>query len=655
MILDIQDIINAVSVPALIKDEFIKGGIFERTKNGEAQACVGGFSVVFPVEVNGTKWAFRCWHNTLDDAQARIKLLSSELKQSKLPYFVDFTYEDSGILVNGRSYPTTRMKWINGHDLKEFICQNKHDRGKLIHLADRFFAMTQDLHKKGIAHGDLQHENIIVNISGRIFLIDYDSMYVPAFSELKAKNTTNGKDGYQHPAREHCVFASEKLDYFSEIVILISILAVAFNPNLADKYQFKDSDSLLFRKSDFLDLTNKEVYRDIIALGEPFDVLLKVLLNYLKQSDIEYLEPIDISINKVSPLNAICLSELLSNLEDELNNKEKKIEAEKDDELWKTACLQNTHESYLNYIRLYANGRHTADAKEKAREVELFEWNKAQESNTVASYTLFRNNCPKSELVREANNRIELIVEEDDWKIARLSNTYASYKDYLRKHPYSKYSRDATEKRDYLLRIETESKEWNNALTFNTIIAFKNFISSFPNSVHVREADERILRIRDDNAWNKTKKADDKESYAGYISKFPYGRHVKEAQEKLDAIIKKSQSNTTIIILAIIACVILVLLIIHSISSTPTPTPVPNEQLIQEQIITNEIVLSPDAIRELERSTKEKLEWLKTAKDCGDVMDSRLKSEADANLKKLEKAGSSKYSSLKKLYDDLQK
>lgn len=651
MILDIQDIINAVSVPALIKDEFIKGGIFARTKNGEAQACVGGFSVVFPVDVNGTKWAFRCWHNTLDDAQARIKLLSSELKQSKLPYFVDFTYEDSGILVNGRSYPTTRMKWINGLDLKEFICQNKHDRGKLINLAGRFFTMTQDLHKKGIAHGDLQHENIIVNKSGRIFLIDYDSMYVPVFSGLKAKNTTNGKDGYQHPAREHCVYAGEKLDYFSEIVILISILAVAVNPNLADKYQFEDSDSLLFRKSDFLDLTNKEVYKDIIALGEPLDVLMKVLLNYLKQSDIEDLAPIDITINKVSPLNAICLSELLSNLDNELNEKERKIEAEKDDNLWKTACRQNAHESYLNYISLYPNGRHTADAKEKAREVELSEWNKAQESNSVASYALFRHNCPKSALVREATNRIEKIVEEDDWKNACLRNTYASYKDYLRKHPYGKYSRDANDKANTLLRIETESKEWNNALTFNTIIAFKTFISSFPNSTHVREANERILRIRDDNEWNKTKRANDKESYAGYLSKFPYGRHVKEAQEKLDAFIKESQSNTTIIILAVIACIILIPLIIHSISSTPTP--VPNEQVIQKQNIPKEVVLSPDAIRDLERKTKEKLDWLKTAKDCGDVIDSRLKSEVYANLKKLEKAGSKKYSSLKQLYDDL--
>lgn len=80
MVLDIQDIINSVSVPALIKDTFIKSGTFARLKNGDIQACVGGFSIVFPVDVDGTKWAFRCWHHTLDNDQARIKLLSTELK-----------------------------------------------------------------------------------------------------------------------------------------------------------------------------------------------------------------------------------------------------------------------------------------------------------------------------------------------------------------------------------------------------------------------------------------------------------------------------------------------------------------------------------------------------------------------------------------------
>ena len=55
MVIDIQDIINSVSVPALIKDDFIRQGDFLRLKNGDLQAYVGGFSVVFPVEVAGKK------------------------------------------------------------------------------------------------------------------------------------------------------------------------------------------------------------------------------------------------------------------------------------------------------------------------------------------------------------------------------------------------------------------------------------------------------------------------------------------------------------------------------------------------------------------------------------------------------------------------
>ena len=363
MILEIQDIINSVSVPALIKDEFIKAGTFAKTRNGDAQVCVGGFSVVFPVEVNGTKWAFRCWHNTLDDsAQGRIRLLSSELQKSKLPYFIDFTYEDSGIFVNGRSFPTTRMKWINGRDLKDYICHYKNDRGKLFKLAGDFFKMTQDLHRMNIAHGDLQHENIIVSPYGKLYLIDYDSMYVPALS-VNAKNTTNGKDGYQHPAREHCVYASKKLDYFSEAVILISILAIAYNPTLVDKYHLDDSDSLLFRKSDFQQFSQKPVYKDIVALEEPFDVLLKVMSFYLKQSNIDTLDPIEITINKVCPTNVISLSEFICSAECALREKEE------DKADWCNAKKLNTKESYKSYLSKHPKGKYREQARERLKSI----------------------------------------------------------------------------------------------------------------------------------------------------------------------------------------------------------------------------------------------------------------------------------------------
>ena len=155
MILDVQDIINSVSVPALIKDNFIRQGSFVQLKNGDLQAYVGGFSIVFPVEVHGEKWAFRCWHRTLDDAIERIKLLSGELKRVNLPFLLDFEFVQSGIVVGGRSYPTTRMKWVDGITIKEYIISNCRFQSKLLKLADQFLHMTKDMHKHSFAHGDL--------------------------------------------------------------------------------------------------------------------------------------------------------------------------------------------------------------------------------------------------------------------------------------------------------------------------------------------------------------------------------------------------------------------------------------------------------------------------------------------------------------------
>ena len=57
--------------------------------------------------------------------------LSSALSKLNLPYFCSFTYVDEGIVVEGKKYPTTRMKWIDGKNLKEYTCIHKNDKNKL--------------------------------------------------------------------------------------------------------------------------------------------------------------------------------------------------------------------------------------------------------------------------------------------------------------------------------------------------------------------------------------------------------------------------------------------------------------------------------------------------------------------------------------------
>lgn len=285
----IDEIPISVTIPELIKDEVIRRGNFNMLPLGGVEMYTGGFSVAFPVDVNGEKWAFRCWHTPVGDVRDRLMKLSGELKKVPLPYFCDFEYVDEGIVVDGVSRPTTRMKWIDGENLVGYICKNR-NKDALRKLAENFKAMCIDLHNNHIAHGDLQHGNILVDNAGRLFLIDYDSVYMPKMGEQA--DIIAGKQEYQHPNRKENKMASEKLDYFSELIIYVSILAVSEDLSLIDKYKMSaDEDCMLFRKEDFADLCHSQIYKDITALGGEFVKLLDVLKGYLQCNDINSLRP----------------------------------------------------------------------------------------------------------------------------------------------------------------------------------------------------------------------------------------------------------------------------------------------------------------------------------------------------------------------------
>lgn len=276
----------------LVLDNHAKNGTFEKDARGRLIAYTGGFSVVFPYRTaNGEKWAFRCWHSDIKNSKKRYETISNSIKNAKLSFLCEFQYIDKGINVEGNIYPTTRMRWIDGITIKDYICQNRNSKDLLIALADNFLKMTQALHAQSLAHGDLQHGNILVDKNHQLYLVDYDSFYCP---RLKGEaDTVTGLADYQHPARLSNKFVSEKLDYFSELVIYLCILAIAENPVLVDKYKVNDADRLLFSKEDFADIKNSEVYRDIQGLGKELQELLDVLDAYLKCSSIDELLPFE--------------------------------------------------------------------------------------------------------------------------------------------------------------------------------------------------------------------------------------------------------------------------------------------------------------------------------------------------------------------------
>ena len=293
MSLSIQEIERSIKRAGSIKDPIICNG--EPIKTGlrrRLEKYSGGCAVVFPFIVNGEKWSFRCWYADLGNVERRLRTLSEGLGKLSLPYFAPFFYEAEGIDVEGRLYPTTRMKWVDGLNLNEYICKNKNKPDTLLKLAKEFEKMCKILHKHKIAHGDLASDNILINEDGSISLIDYDSVFIPqleGFSDI-----VKGHTNYKHPARDKNVYSNEKLDYFAELIIYLSIISIAENPDLANKYNLKDADQVLFSDKDFEDLENSQIYSDLQKLSDKVQKLLSILQDYISKDDISDLEPFEV-------------------------------------------------------------------------------------------------------------------------------------------------------------------------------------------------------------------------------------------------------------------------------------------------------------------------------------------------------------------------
>ena len=196
------------------------------------------------------------------------------------------------------------MDWVEAATLKEYISQHLHEKDTLLQLANSFRKMVDDLHKNNISHGDLQHGNILVHEDGSLTLVDYDSMYVPDLAGQP--DNVHGLHGYQHPARFSNKIVSPKADYFSELVIYLSILALAEDPNLWTDLQMEDSDTMIFSSQDVKDVDsfdNSTIVKRIMDFPS-LKYLLKNMRCELLKPSIKELSPLEENLK--SPIDDIC-------------------------------------------------------------------------------------------------------------------------------------------------------------------------------------------------------------------------------------------------------------------------------------------------------------------------------------------------------------
>ena len=128
-------------------------------------------------------------------------------------------------------------------------------------LREKWLTLVRHLEAAQVAHGDLQHGNILVR-GGSIQLVDYDGMWVPA---LKGRNATEtGHRAYQHPERSGQDYGQE-IDRFSALVIYLSLAALEKDPSLWER--FHTGDNLIFVREDFLQLGRSAIWQQLGRIG----------------------------------------------------------------------------------------------------------------------------------------------------------------------------------------------------------------------------------------------------------------------------------------------------------------------------------------------------------------------------------------------------
>lgn len=184
-------------------------------------------------------WGFKFFVSTDNIRERYIKLSEMELNFIPKSQFLD---NEIRIIENSSfvSQPVLMSEWLEGDVLSNTIktlCQNN-DYESLTTLRNKVIDLFIELLSTEIIHGDLKFENIIVSKTGDLFIIDWDSYYVPSLKEYPSMEL--GTYSFQHPSRTQADYGC-RVDDYSIALIIVTLFIYSEQPSLYGKYHPEDA------------------------------------------------------------------------------------------------------------------------------------------------------------------------------------------------------------------------------------------------------------------------------------------------------------------------------------------------------------------------------------------------------------------------------
>lgn len=270
-----SDYSAAIQNPAIaFADYDLKSGIPVLDRLGMPLVQAGNFAFVFKFQLAAASHrALKCFRQEMGDRERRYKEITAYLDQHDLSALPRFDYDQTGILVAGARYPLLVMDWIAGNTLDVYvgrIIDAKQSAQALPTLATRWAELIKQLEEAKIAHGDLQHGNVIVTDAG-LRLVDLDGMFVPSLRGFQVAEL--GHIHFQPPWRTAAQF-DDAIDRFPALVIYLSLVALSKLPQLWNRYH---DDNLIFTKDDFRDPTKSPLFQELRRADKETSSLAQIL------------------------------------------------------------------------------------------------------------------------------------------------------------------------------------------------------------------------------------------------------------------------------------------------------------------------------------------------------------------------------------------
>jgi hypothetical protein len=261
----------------------LKAAVIHQDLMGMPLAAAGKSAIVFKATAGGKDVAIRCFTRAASDQRLRYQELQKHLKSTFPSYMVKFKYRDTEILVAGTRYPLVEMDWVDGNPLDVWVAKHLHD-GNLAGQAESWLALTGDMQRRGMAHGDIANDNCMVSGS-ELKLVDYDGCYIP---ELAGKNPGEfGAQHFQHPGRRG--YYAANMDAFPSLVIYLSLLALHADPSL---WRFHQDKNLIFVAADYRAPRATPVWQELARSPDRRVVSLTSELAAMCDQPIDALRPL---------------------------------------------------------------------------------------------------------------------------------------------------------------------------------------------------------------------------------------------------------------------------------------------------------------------------------------------------------------------------